>query len=75
MPKTKRQWAFREMDRLLKNNGYVRSRSNGGHTIYVSAKGNAVAIPHNPNAMIMRRLIKENGLSVKERRNVNESNL
>ena len=62
MPKTRRQWSFREVDRLLRENGYAKVRSRGGHTIYESAKGNAISIPHNPNAMIMRRLIKENGL-------------
>ena len=64
MPKTRRQWSFREVDRLLRENGYKRVRSSGSHTIYERAKGkgNAVSIPHSPNAMIMRRLIKENGL-------------
>ena len=62
MPKTRRQWSFREVDRLLRENGYVKVRSRGGHTIYESTKGNVISIPHNPNAMIMRRLIKENGL-------------
>lgn len=63
MPRTKRQWTLKEAERIFNQNGYVRKR-HGEHWVYVNDSGNHIAIPKNPNPMIMRRLIKENNLVV-----------
>ena len=52
----------REFLKLLKDNGYIASRSNGSHVIYSKKGRNPISIPKSMNPMIMRRLIKENGL-------------
>lgn len=65
MSRTKREWTLREAERLFNKNGYVRKRR-GEHWIFVNENGKHIAVPNHPNAMMMRRLIKENRLVVDE---------
>lgn len=58
-----RQWTSREFIRMLKKNGYVYSRHNGDHHIYVSKSGRHISVPQRLVDVIARRLIKEHNLN------------
>lgn len=55
----------RNVDRMLRDNGYALSRCNG-HRIYTKSGCKSIAIPRSLNKMIVKRLIKENNLIIKE---------
>lgn len=62
-----KEYAERELIRILKNNGYEYDRSNGDHDIYINREtGNSISITAGKtmNKMVVRRLIKENNLKV-----------
>ncbi len=50
----------RAVEKLMKYNGYVYVRNNG-HAIYSNGK-RTISIPRSMNGLIIKRLIKENGL-------------
>lgn len=52
----------RKFIRLLRENGYKLIRQNGSHSIYKNDNGNTITININLNAMVARRLIRENNL-------------
>lgn len=54
---------YRQFEGVLKNNGYIKIRSNGDHNIFSNGK-NTISINKKPNKMVVKRLIKENGLEV-----------
>lgn len=56
---------FKEMQKILRNNGYTLDRYNGDHYIYVKRGTNHISINRELNPMVARRLIKENNLIVK----------
>lgn len=59
-----KQLSYRNFRTLLLANGYEVLRTRGDHVIY-GKEGNIVVInKRNPNQMVMRRLIKENSISV-----------
>lgn len=58
-----RNYSLREFQKILDKNGFERARSKGDHFIY-KRNGVTISINKNPNAMVMRRLIKENGLFI-----------
>ena len=62
----KKTWKAREFAALLKQNGYRLVRSNGDHMIYRNDAGRTISYNirgHGPNRMVIRRLIREYGLS------------
>lgn len=59
---------YRKFEEVLKNNGYVKIRTSGGHNIYSNGK-NTISINQKPNKMVVRRLIKENNLEVADGNN------
>ena len=52
---------FKEADRVLRRNGFVRDRSRGSHHHYVR-NDESVVITIKTNKMIWKRLCKEYGL-------------
>lgn len=61
--KAKQGWKYKEASSLLIKNGFRETRKKGDHHIF-ERDGRIVSIPQRPNAMIMRRIIKENDLIV-----------
>lgn len=59
----KHEYTYAEFRRILWANGYKEARTNGSHHIY-KRNGDTVVVPNKPNAMIVRRLIKEHDLIV-----------
>lgn len=55
-------YSDRDIKRLLTKNGYTLSRQTGTHQIWTKPGHNPITIPRSCNPMIIRRLIKENGL-------------
>lgn len=55
----------RNVDKMLRANGYVLARSNG-HKIYTKKGCKSIAVPKSCNRRIIARLIKENNLIIKE---------
>lgn len=65
MRKFKRSYNPREIERLLKKNGWFLTRQSGSHKIYTNNMGEHVTIKMcNVNPMIFRRLVKENKFNV-----------
>ena len=58
-----RQYTQREFIRVAEKNGFLYSRNNGSHAIYVK-DGRHISIPKNLECVISLRLIKENNLNV-----------
>lgn len=57
--------ALREFEPTLKRNGFVLTRCNGDHYIYVNrTTGRHVSVSKDVNEMIKQRLIKENQMVV-----------
>lgn len=54
---------FKDADRILRKNGFVRERSKGSHTYYTRS-GKGVVINIKTNRMVWRRICKENGLII-----------
>lgn len=52
----------REFEKLVKGNGYERTRVRGSHQMYQNKEGRTLVIPIRLNKMVMQRLIKEYGL-------------
>lgn len=63
-----RQYTSREFIRIVKFNGFRYSRHSGDHAIYVNDKGRHISIPRNLECVIARRLIRENGLIIPEKK-------
>lgn len=60
-----RKYSKREIERILSDNGWRLVRQKGSHKIYVNDKSEHMAVRFKrQNAMVMRRLIKENDLVV-----------
>lgn len=55
----------RDVQRIMKNNGFVFHHQNGSHTIYRNDKNEHLSVNVNDcNRMIMQRLIKQYNLKV-----------
>jgi predicted RNA binding protein YcfA (HicA-like mRNA interferase family) len=54
---------FREVDRILKRNGFAYDKTRGSHFQYVR-DGRRVVVTREINACVWLRLIKENNLEV-----------
>lgn len=63
-----KQYTQREFIRIVKNNGFQYNRHNGDHAIYVNDKGRHISIPKNLECVIARRLIRESGLIIPEKK-------
>lgn len=61
-----RCYTFREMDRIVRQNGYIHTGCNGSHHVYKKqgAKPITLAKHRNVNICIARRIIRENGLRI-----------
>lgn len=59
-----KQYTQREFIRIVKRNGFLYSRHNGDHAIYVNDRGRHISIPQKLECVIARRLIKENNLII-----------
>jgi predicted RNA binding protein YcfA (HicA-like mRNA interferase family) len=57
-----KQWSRIAFIKVLKKNGYHYSRNNGSHSIYINSQGKHITVPLRIEAVIARRLIKENNL-------------
>ena len=65
MKKYKRQYSRREIEKILKYNGWNLARQNGSHKIYIDDKGNHLTIGTcTYNAMVFQRLAKENNMNI-----------
>lgn len=65
MKKIKRQYSRREIEKILKYNGWHLARQNGSHKIYMNDEGHHVTIGScSYNSMIFQRLIKENNMNI-----------
>lgn len=53
--------SYREVDRILKNNGYTIIRCNG-HRIYGNDEGKHISIPKTCCTYLVQRVFKENGI-------------
>ena len=55
----------RDVQRILKNNGWKFERKTGSHCIYGNANGQHITVTvDRPNKMVFQRLIKEYNLKV-----------
>lgn len=63
MKQKKRQWTHREFTKVLNENGYSLKRYTGSsHQIFSNGKS-SISVPYTKlNAMVINRLIKENGI-------------
>lgn len=61
---SRKNYSSREFRHILSNNGYTHIRTSGSHLIYSNGKNTVVITVQNLNAMICRRLIKENELTL-----------
>ncbi len=62
------QYTFKQMENIVKANGYSYIRCNGDHHVYKKdGRTNAIVLPKKKqiNPCIARRLIKENNLIIK----------
>lgn len=59
-----KQWSRSAFIKMIEKNGYLYSRNNGSHSIYVNEEGKHITVPLRIEAVIARRLIKENSLNV-----------
>ena len=57
---------IRQFQKILRANGYDVIRNSGGHRIWSNGKRTLSINAEKPNAMVMRRLIKEYALVVSE---------
>ena len=57
------RYSDRQFDKILMANGWVINRYKGDHTIWVK-NGRHISVQKNLNAMVARRLIKENNLEI-----------
>ncbi len=59
------QYSFRDMEKILINNGYRFHSQKGSHKKYVKAGHNPIVIKEDMISQIFWRLIRENNLVVK----------
>lgn len=59
------QYSFRDMEKILINNGYRFYSQKGSHKKYVKAGHNPIVIKEDMISQIFWRLIRENNLVVK----------
>lgn len=65
MRKFKRSYNTREVERMLRKNGWTVVRKTGSHKIYKNKNGEHMTVKSSSfNPMIFQRLIKENNLNV-----------
>ena len=58
-------YSDRDIQKILRRNGFILQRQTGSHGIYTNANGEHMTIRyHNCNKMVMRRMIKEYNLIV-----------
>lgn len=63
--KLKKQYSEREIEKILKNNGFVFLRQHGSHKIYQNNKGRHATIScSRPNGILFQRIIKDNDMRV-----------
>lgn len=53
------RWSKRDIQKILKENGWKLSRCNGSHKIYVNASNQHMSVPESHNNVIMLRLFKQ----------------
>lgn len=56
-------YSFRDIEKILRKNGYFYIRSNGSHRIYTNGISTAV-VPHRLNKMLALRIIKQCSLII-----------
>ena len=59
-----KQWSRSAFIKMIEKNGYLYSRNNGSHSIYANKEGKHITVPLRIEAVIARRLIKENNLNI-----------
>lgn len=60
-----KQYTFKELDKMLRQNGYRMVRSKGSHRIYKNDEGNTICIPERRkevNRVLAARIVKQNNL-------------
>ena len=55
------QMKFREVKRILIDNGWTINRHKGDHTIFIKDNKH-ISIPFNPNGLMLQRLFRENDI-------------
>ena len=53
------RWSKRDIQKILKTNGWTLSRCNGSHKIYKNASNQHMSVPESYNNVIMLRLFKQ----------------
>ena len=62
--KMRHNYRVRDLDRILRKNGYVHDRTRGSHIQYVKdGKKIVISIPKT-NPCVWQRIVKENGLEI-----------
>lgn len=65
MAEFKRHYTRREIEKILKNNGWTIDRQKGSHRIYINEQGSHISIGTcKYNAMVFQRLAKENNMTI-----------
>ena len=53
------RWSKRDIQKILKNNGWTLSRCSGSHKVYTNALKQHISVPMSYNNVIMLRLFKQ----------------
>lgn len=56
--------SLRQIDKILKDNGYYVDRYNGSHCIYKNDENHTIIIPLSCHKQLIRRVFKENNIIV-----------
>lgn len=59
------RWSKRDVQKILKKNGWKLNRCNGSHKIYVNAFNQHMSIPASYNNVIILRLFKQYNIAYK----------
>lgn len=63
--KLKKCYSLREMEKILKDNGFIFLRQSGSHRVYQNEKGRHATIScSRPNGILFQRIIKDNDIKV-----------
>lgn len=57
------RWSKRDIQKILKDNGWKLTRQSGSHRIYINTSNQHMSIPRSCNNVIMLRLFKQYGIA------------
>lgn len=59
----KKTYTFRDVERILKDNGYEKVSSRGSHMKYENSEGKHITMNIKPNRMVVQRVFKDFNLT------------